>query len=430
VPLRIGAIAYTHYGSDPRVRREAEALAGRGDRITVWSLAEEGRPPQSVEHGVEVVRIAMPRYRGGRAAAYVGSYARFFAEVSRRLVQARREAPLDVVHVHTMPDFMVLAALIPKLTGAKVLLDMHDLMPDLYALKFGLERGGLAVRALELTQAMATSFADAVLCVHANQYDLLLAKGVPARKLSIVMNSADPSLFPPLPEVPSVRSGPIRVLYHGTVLHRYGVDLAVRAFGKARLLEPRLVMQVLGGGDYVPELKALAAGMGLGPEVITIPGVHRPLDEIAAAVRAGHIGIVPTRDDHEDSVLPTKLLEYVAVGIPSIAARTRCIGRFFGDAEVELVGVGDVDAMAKAIVRLAHDDARRAAMVKAAHAWEEKYGFEVNRGLLFRAVDALCFEKIAAERKSKQQAVEGKKTGTKKTPEKPSPKTKERNASS
>lgn len=419
MPLRIAAVAYTHYESDPRVRREAEALAQRGDDVTVWALREEGMPAVAMEHGVRVVRIQMPRYRGGRAAAYVGSYLRFMAEVSARLVAAHATKRFDLVHVHTMPDFMVFAGAIPRLFGARVVLDMHDLMPDLYALKFGLDRSGVLVKALKLTQDAATTFADGVICVHENQYDLLLRDGVPAHKLSIVMNAADPALFPPLPSVRSVEGdGPIRVVYHGTVLHRYGVDLAVRALAKARLLEPRLVMQILGGGDFVESVEALARDLGLGPDVIEISGVRRPIDQVAALIRNAHIGIIPNRDDNEDSVLPTKLLEYIAVGIPAIAARTRCISRFFDGNQVELVDVEDVDGMARAMVSLAQDQARREVLVKGGHEWEQEYGWDVNRKLLFRTVDALCWEKVLSEKRARQRAVEGVKTGTRNTPPK------------
>ncbi len=419
MPLNIGAIAYTHYESDPRVRREAEALAARGDRVVVWTLRGEGQPQTSTLNGVEVHRIRMPRYRGARALTYVGSYLRFMAAVSLQLVQAHAREKLDIVHVHTMPDFMVFAGLLPKLTGAKVALDMHDLMPDLYALKFGMGRTHPVVRALQLTQQSATGFADVVLCVHENQYGLLLEDGVPARKLIIVMNAADPELFPPRKKQPRIKeNGPIEMVYHGTILHRYGIDLAIRAFAKAHAQLPQLRFKILGAGDYLEEARALAASLGLSAPNFEMPGVHRPLEEVAQAIRGAHIGVVPNRDDHEDSVLPTKLLEYIAIGIPSIASKTRCISRFFDDSQVQLVPVGDVEGMAKAMVDLAQDAARRKAMVAAGRKWEEAYGWEVNKKALFRTFDSLCLEKVLAEKRARQKSKEGVKTGTRKTPPK------------
>ncbi|MEQ9499422.1 MAG: glycosyltransferase family 4 protein [Deltaproteobacteria bacterium] len=417
MPLRIAAVAYTHYESDPRVKREAEALAARGDDVTVFALASEGRPAEATENGVKVVRLAMPRYRGGAAAQYVASYGAFMARVHLPLIAAHLKARFDVVHIHTMPDAMVFCALVPRLSGAKVVLDMHDLMPDLFRVKFEGRVGDAVGTALELVQQAATTFADAVIAVHENQYELLLDAGVPAHKLAIVMNAADPTLFPPRKKEPRVKDE-VRVIYHGTVLHRYGCDLAVRAFAKAHAQEPKLTMRMLGGGDYVGDVRALADSLGLAEPAFSMSGAHVPLEEIAAAIRDAHIGLIPNRDDHVDSVLPTKLLEYVAVGIPAVAANTRTIGRFFDGDTVELFEVGDVDAMAEALVRLARDGARRKALVAAGRAWEAEYGWDVNRQHLFRTMDALCYEKIAAERKARQKAKEGKKTGTIQTPAK------------
>ncbi len=417
MPLRIAMVVYTHYESDPRVRREAEALAKRGDHVEVWCLKADGAAAEELLEGVHLHRISIPRYRGGKAAAYVQSYGQFLVVAGAKATFAHVREAFDIVHVHTMPDFLVFAAALPKLRGAKVILDMHDLMPDLYALKFGLDKGGVGVKALRAVQSVSASFADAVICVHEPQYNLLLRDGIPAYKLHIVMNAPDPKLFAPRKRDPKIKDE-IRVVYHGTILHRYGVDLAVRAFAKAREQEPRLVMSVLGDGDYVQDVKALAAELGLGPDVLRFSNGRLPLPEVAAQIRDAHIGIIANRDDQEDSVLPTKLLEYMAIGIPSVAPRTRCIRRYFGDAELELAEVGDVDGLAAGLVRLASDKDRRKAVIAAAREWHATFGYEVQMRLLCRLVDSLCWQKVAEQRKAKQKATEGKKTGRRNTPPK------------
>ncbi len=413
MPLRIAAVAYTHYESDPRVRREAEALAARGDIVNVWALQKEGSPAVEVINGVKVRRLRIPRYRGGKASAYVRSYGRFMAQAALHMARVHTWAHFDVVHVHTMPDFMVFTSLFPKLYGAKVLLDMHDMMPELYALKFGLKKDGWATKLLRGAQWTATSYADAVLAVHQNQYELLLRDGVPPRKLGIVMNAADTELFAARKKEPRLKAGaPVRMVYHGTLLHRYGVDVAVRAFAKAKKEQPNLQFSVYGGGDFAGELKALAKELGLVAPDFEMTGSHQPLDVVAKLIRSAHIGIVPGRDDHEDSVLPTKMLEYVAVGIPTIASRTRTVGRFFNDDEAELVPVGDVDAMAAAMVRLAADKGRRQNLVAGGRIWEEEYGWAVQKNLLFQTIDGLCAKHLSEQRAQRQAQVQGKKTGT------------------
>ncbi len=391
MPIRVAAVAYTHYESDPRVRREAEALADRGDRVEVFCLASERFGPGSQEEeGVLVHRLAIPRYRGNQASTYARSYSAFWALTQWRLNQAHFSQSFDLVHVHTLPDVMVSAALLPRLSGARVLLDMHDLTPPLYALKFGLSEGSLPVRGLRWLQNAAVAFADAVICVHGAQYELLLRDGVPTEKLWVLMNLPDPKLFVPVASPMELApEEPIRLVYHGTVLHRYGVDLMVQAFAEAKKSQPLLQLEIIGGGDFVGGVQTLAQELGLKEPDFTMTGEHRPLAETVARIRHGHLGIVPNRDDQEDSVLPTKLMEYLALGVPTIASKTRSIERFFPGDEVALFPVGDASALAEQILRLSQDLVARQALVAAGQRWTEQNGWLQERKKLYRLCDRL-----------------------------------------
>ena len=76
---RILIVAYTNYYQDPRVKRNAEALAERGDHVDVICL-DYG--PRGLSRGVNVIALPIPRYRGGSNSSYIGSYMRFFAMAS------------------------------------------------------------------------------------------------------------------------------------------------------------------------------------------------------------------------------------------------------------------------------------------------------------------------------------------------------------
>ena len=412
MPLRIAAIAYTDYESAPRVRREAEALSERGDAVTVWASRGPGRPREEMVNGVRVVRLGGPRYRGDNGAAYLASYLRFMAEVQASLTAAHLLRRFDIIHVHTVPDFMVFVAAVSRLAGARVVLDMHDLMPSLFGVKFGFAPDSAGTAVLRRIERAATLFADLVIAAHENQYNLLLERGVPARKLAVVMNAADPVLFSPRKKEPRVREdGPIRLVCHGSLLRRRGVEQALEAFKRARAQEPRIRLQIIGGGDDLPRLKARASRLELGAPEFEMDGRHRNLEEVAEAIRGAHLGLVPGRELHEDSALPTNLLEYLAVGIPTITSRTRTVDRSLTNEQTQLVAPDDVAAMAHAIVELVRDGSRRRALTKAGWAWTERFGWNVNRALLFRAFDHLCFEKAQAERRARQARIEGKKTG-------------------
>jgi hypothetical protein len=129
VIARVLLIAYSTYVCDARVKRHAEALVQRGDSVDVICLA----PDQPVQaNGVNLIAIAMPRYRGLRRSSYLRSYLRFFLRASVAAARMTVWQRYDLVIVCTMPDAAIVCALAPRLLGTKVILDVHDTMPELY----------------------------------------------------------------------------------------------------------------------------------------------------------------------------------------------------------------------------------------------------------------------------------------------------------
>ena len=117
-------IAYTNYVTDARVRREAETLATHGFRVLCLTATNGDEPRRFELDGVEVRELRIPKYRGKSTSSYIRSYLRFLWSSSVVCIRLLRQRQLDVVHVHNLPDFLVLAGLLPRLTGCKVVLDV------------------------------------------------------------------------------------------------------------------------------------------------------------------------------------------------------------------------------------------------------------------------------------------------------------------
>ena len=175
---RIAMVAYTHYTTDARPRRAAEALVGRGDSIDFFALAEADRPLDETLNGVELHRLDLPRYRGGNALQYLRSYLGFFARALLRVTAQHARKRYDVVYVHTMPDAMAFCGAFAKLAGARLVLDVHDTMPELYQSKFGLGGTHPLIRALAVQEQLSCRFADRVICVNEPHRDLLVSRGL------------------------------------------------------------------------------------------------------------------------------------------------------------------------------------------------------------------------------------------------------------
>jgi glycosyltransferase involved in cell wall biosynthesis len=344
-------IVYTRYATDARVRREAETLASNGFRVLCLTNREGAEPRRYVLEGVEVRELSVPKYRGKSHSAYVGSYARFLGAASAECLRVQRAGRLDVVHVHNLPDFLVAAALIPRLRGAKVVLDVHDSIPETFASKFSHDNIRWPILCLE--EKLSALVAHRVICVNHPQRDTLVARGLPASKTFVSMNVPDPRIFTPRDREREVREeGPLNLVYHGTMVARLGVDLVIQAVHALRERIPGLQLHLWGGGDDLDTFRALAQRLNVIDCVHFRPEGY-PLTDLPARLEAMDIGVVGNRRTVAgELMLPVKLLEYVALGIPAVAPRLRTISHYFADDMVSYYEPDDVGSMADAIYRL------------------------------------------------------------------------------
>src|SRR5258708_9315857 len=222
---RILVIAYTNYAFDGRVKRHAEALAARGDEVDVLSLAGEH---QGLINGVNVIGLKIPRYRGASKSSYVRSYLRFFSAASWMAVRLSLKRRYEVAVVCTMPDAAVLCALPTRFARTRIMLDIHDTMPELYRDKFGGRRGALGARLLMMEERLCAGRADIVLAVHDLHRRRLVDAGVPAEKIRVVMNVPDPATYRLTAHRATSQVG-FNLICHGTITQRLGLDVAIEA---------------------------------------------------------------------------------------------------------------------------------------------------------------------------------------------------------
>ncbi len=344
---------------ETRVQREALALVDHGYEVDVICLRKDGESPRAEEDGIQIYRLPVKRYRAGGLVVQLFEYLAFFVLVFFKLIVLYRQKRYGTVQVHNLPDFLVFAALIPKLAGARILLDLHDLMPEFYAAKFQASMQSLPVRLVTRQEQLACRFADQVITVTDVWKETLIRRGVPAQKVNVVMNVADSRLFERRPQTRPAHNGEcFDLIYHGTFTHRYGVDLIVRAVDQVRPFIPNIHLTLLGGGDSHADLIKLRQDLALERHVDISAGlVHA--SELPDLIRQADVGVVPNRSDiFTDGLLPTKLMEYVALGVPVIAARTPTIAAYFDDTMVAFFQPGNVDDLAENIMAL-HADRQR-----------------------------------------------------------------------
>jgi glycosyltransferase involved in cell wall biosynthesis len=374
--LRVCMVHYSDYHLDSRIQRQARALAERGDEVHLVCLSEAGT--QRVGDGtIRLHHVPCEKPVGG-AGAYLRGYSRFLGHALRHVSALALRGGLDLVEADNMPDILTAAAIVPRLRGTPVLLDVHDTFPELFATRF--ERAGThpAVRFVTIQERVSAAFADAVICVTAEAGDRLNDRGVGSGRTTIVMNTPDERVFgPQRPPVDWPANGPLRAIYHGGLAPRFGVELLIEAVGRLEDDAARVALRVCGTGVEQARLSAL--GDELAPGRVDVAPEPVPFARIPGELEAAHIGVVPTlRDPFTELLLPVKLLEYVHMGLPAIAPRLPVIERYFSDDEVRFFEPDSAASLAQAIAAVcadpaaAHARAERAAVRLADLAWQRQ----------------------------------------------------------
>jgi glycosyltransferase involved in cell wall biosynthesis len=392
-PPRVAMVAYTRYETDPRVRREAEALVGAGLAVDFVALRRPGQPAHEVIEGVDVFRVRMDRYRGASGARYIGSYLRFLWKAAWWLQWHGRRRRHRLIHVNTMPDFMAYCAWWPRrVRRLPLILDIHDTMPEIFGEKFGVSPDHWKIRLLRWQEVRSARLATRVLTSEHTKADLLARHGVPREKIIVLLNLPDPGVFgspddPPAPPPPGV----FRMVYHGTLAERLGVDIALRALSHAREEMDRLGpwrFEILGEGDAKDGLMALCQELGLGDRVEFSGFV--PVEDLPARLRGASLGVVPTRDQIDTAhMLPTKLLECVHLGIPVVVRPTLTVRHYFREDQLSLVDSDDPEVWGRAICGLRSDPERLLRQAELARTFARAMRWETHQRIYLELVGEL-----------------------------------------
>lgn len=353
---RILMIAYTNYRSDPRVIRAAEAAAGAGLEVDFVTLRYDGDPKVEVVNGVRVIHLDQGRYRGGGLLAYTLSYLQFFVRCLCKVTFQLSARRYRVVHVNNMPDFFVFCALLPRLMGAKVLLDIHDPMPDTFAAKFKNGSDSLAFKLLLWQELLSARFANRVLTVSEPlKRHVLMGHGMADEAIEVIANFPDDQLFPVRRNY--TLNGKLRLAFHGTMLERYGLGPLLTALSKVKHRD-KLAVRFIGDGDYAPQMRAMITALGIG-DFVEFDNRIYPLREMPRRLADCDLGLVPLATSSViNYALPLKLLEYVSMGLPVVTVRNAAVAHYFREDECLFYAPGDAESLPRLLDGLAENPAR------------------------------------------------------------------------
>jgi glycosyltransferase involved in cell wall biosynthesis len=378
---RGAVLLFSYYPADPRPRRAAEALAREGvliDLICLQKNVEE--PRREIINGVSVFRVPLRRRRRGKIT-YIGQYTIFILRSFLQLTSQSIFRRYDFVHVHNMPDVLVFSALVPKARGAKIILDLHDPMPELMMSIYNLGAESHFVRWLRRLEKLSISFSHLILTPNKAFQELFVSRGCSSEKIQVIMNSPESDIFHPSKYDSPTRTSangekPFKIMYHGLIAERHGLDTALEAIARLRSVIPTLEFHIF--GDRTPYMNKVDAQMQkLGLRSCVHYHGYRPQTEIAKSIRSIDLGIIPNRRSPFTEInMPTRIFEYLAMGKPVVVPDTRGIRDYFGAESALFFEPGDPQSLGDAILDVYRNPQKvdsilaRGRTVYEAHRWE------------------------------------------------------------
>jgi glycosyltransferase involved in cell wall biosynthesis len=385
-------IVHAYYPlGETRVQREAEALLKDNYEVDVICLRKQNEPAIDEFKRVHIYRLPVWRHLGSGVVVQFLEYLVFFFLAMVKVSWLHWHRRYNTVQVHNLPDFLVFAAWIPRLLGARIILDLHDLMPEFYMARLGQDFKSLPLRLVRLQESLSCRFAHHVITVSDHWRQTLADRGVAPNKISVLMNVADDNIFQPPATRPrqTQTDGSLRLIYHGTVTQRYGLDLVLHAIARLHREAPDIHMTILGWGREMQTLISLVDELGLNDQV-TIHWEVRPAEELPKIILTADAGVVPYRNDpFTDGLIPTKLLEYAALGLPSVAARTTAIAKYFDETMVEFFAPGSVESLVRSIMRLYTERTRLAELGQGIQRFNERFNWTKLSAEYVALVEAL-----------------------------------------
>lgn len=394
---KVCMVTHSHYDNDSRVRRYAETLVKRGDEVEVIAISHDEKIPlgEDVVAGVRVFRIQRRLHDESGKWAYAFRLLRFFLRSSVLLARRQAQKRYDLIHVHNIPDWLVFSAWYPKIAGARIILDIHDIVPELFANKFHAKEDGAYVRLLKGVEKVSAMFSHHVIVANHLWEGKLTSRSVPPQKCSVILNHIDPTVFYRRARTRSDQK--LVMLFPGTWQWHQGLDIAIAALGHLKDTLPNAELHLYGGGGGVgmeAHLAKLANDLGVGDRVKFCGDVS--LEEIAGVIANADIGVVPKRaDSFGNEAYSTKIMEFMSQGVPVVAARTRIDSFYFDDSLISFFPSGDSRAMADRILEITEDASLRESLVKNGLAYARANDWDQKKPEYLALVDMLCTETFA-----------------------------------
>lgn len=384
---KICIIRHSYYPSDPRVRKEAEALIEKGYSVDVICLRKANERNRDLVNKVNIYRLPITHHRGSELR-YIVEYFSFFVFSFITLNFLWLKNKYNVIQVNTMPDLLVFVTVLPKLFGVKVVLDMHEAMPEVYMDKYEVDREEPIIRVLEYIEKLAIRYANCVITVTEQMKQTFVDRGALASKIFVILNVPHDEIFDPTLYQGSYKRkrNEFILTSHGTIIQRYGFDTAIKAIAILKEKIPFVQLKMVGEGEYLPELIKLARHLGI-ERYVQFTG-YIPLEKIPEMIMEADVGLVTLKNSLNWNLThANKMYEYLAMRKPIVISRSKAVEAYFSESFLMFFEPENEKDLAKKILYLYRHPEKRRELVHNADKLNQEYNWKNERRKYYAIVE-------------------------------------------
>ncbi len=393
--VSVAVVAYTEYESDARVRRETEALVEEGYNVCVVALKPESKTAREPLLPVELHEIPLP-IKKGSGYRYVYQYLMFALTSAVLLSKLHLTRRFAIVHVHSLPDFEVFSALVPRILGSSIILDVHESMPELMSARLAVKPASVLFKMAVQSQVWSSLFANKVVTATEGIRELLVDRGVTGERIRVVYNSDNTSINSC--EAESIREA-LGLDEGRLIVHAGGINperdldtLIVATALLPRDLGIHLVIAGKGEARFLDHLRRLAAERGIAHTVHFTGWL--PLEQAEALLATSEIGVVTSvANPNSDVAWPIRAGTFLHYHKRLVVPELRLVRKILGDC-ARYYTPGDPVSLASQVQQALEEPQAEPEKTKRFNQIREQFEWEhVKRDLLqvYRELLALRF---------------------------------------
>ncbi len=351
---------------DRRVWQQSCALRDAGYEVVVICPQMRGfNESEEVIDDIQVYRHWISE-EAGEVGGFLREYSSALWGEFKLLWKAWRRHRFDIVHLCNPPDLLFLVAAPYKLTGTRIIYDVHDICPEMFEAKFG--KRGLLYWAVRAAEWATHFFADVVIATNESVRNIALSRGGQVPDNVFVVRTA--------PKITDTRAKPEPALkktrkhlvsYVGVMGNADGVRYIIEAAHHLVNISGRDDIQFLlmGSGPEYDKLVALRNELGL-IDFIDLPG--RVSNEfLFTALQTMDLGVSSDPiNPYNDHCTMNKVLEYMTFAKPQVMFDLK-EGRFSAGDAARYVPENSSQALGQTIADLLDDPEERERMGRLGH---------------------------------------------------------------